>query len=265
MHNLINHADENKNLVVAFCNAHFKEIGANWCRHMDKLKIKNYIVFCLDQECFFYLHERGYNTFFLDYENAWSEWKERASTWAWRTQTILDLLEYQINVIHSDLDAVWQKDARELVSEDHHITSSSGTMPVRTRHKLGFTLCMGWIAFKSCKQTINMFKKIINKFPDSRFDDQVEFSKYLHEDITLNPYSITFPNEISYPDLFLTDGDLKLKVLSPDKIWRGGYTPNQWKKELYVWHPVIPGADYIKRTENARTMLKEKNLWIDAD
>jgi hypothetical protein len=214
--------------IVAFGNSRYKKIAHNWALHLQRHKIDNYTIYSLDQEIYDYLYKNNVNTELLSlniFENR---------VWAWRERVkfIHSLLNQNINVLHSDLDAVWLHNPLSLIERQYDIVSSTGTFPKDVYNKVGFTLCMGWIYYKSSSIVKELFQNILDKYSHENFDDQRNFNREL------------FDNS-SYKEL-------KLKILDQSTISRG--QPHD--KNTYVAHPL--SAKHCNREK----FLKSKNLWI---
>jgi L-rhamnose mutarotase len=213
--------------IIAFGNARYKRIAHNWAIYLRNHGINNYTIYSLDCEIYEYLIENKINTELLDL-NIFED-----KTWKWRERVkfVSALLNKGTSVLHSDLDAIWLKNPLSFIKEDNDIVASTGTYPKDIYKKIGFTVCMGWIYYKSSPIVKILLENTLNQGVNHNFDDQVEFNR----EIFNNPkYS-----------------SLNLKTLD-QSIISIGQTHNE---NTYVAHPLSP--KHIDREK----FLKSKNLW----
>lgn len=215
--------------IIAFGNSRYKRIAHNWVLYLQKHGIANYTIYSLDQDIYDYLVENEINTellpldIFEDGDHLWN-WRERL-------KFIFKLLNEGINVLHSDLDAIWLKNPLIFIEKDYDIVASTGTFPQNIYEKIGCTLCMGWIYYKSSTIIKELFQDILDKNTHDNFDDQIEFNHEIFNGKWQN---------------------LKLKTLDQSIISRGQHHD----VNTYVAHPLSP--KHIDREK----FLKSKNLWI---
>ena len=72
-----------------------------------------------------------------------------------------------------------QAATHNFILDKFHIVSSTGAFPEDINKKHGYTLCMGWIYYKSCDIVKQIFNNILSKHGDGGFDDQVIFNREL--------------------------------------------------------------------------------------
>ncbi|MDO7614708.1 MAG: glycosyltransferase family 77 protein [Crocinitomicaceae bacterium] len=215
--------------IISFGNYRYKRIAHNWALYLQRHKIENYTIYSLDQDIYDYLVENEINTELLPLDI----FEEGAHLWDWRERLkfIFKLLNEGINVLHSDLDAIWLKNPLDLVEEKYDLIASTGTFPQNIYEKIGCTLCMGWIYYKSSTIIKELFQDILDKNTHDNFDDQIEFNRKIFNGKWQN---------------------LKLKTLDQSIISRGQHHD----VNTYVAHPLSP--KHIDREK----LLKSKNLWI---
>jgi len=213
--------------IIAFGNRRYKRIAHNWALYLHQHNIKNYTIYSLDQDIYDYLVENKINTELLsiNYSSGKKWWKERV-------EYIYSLLNMGIDILHSDLDAVWQVNPLDFIEKDYDIVASTGTFPFDVYEKIGYTLCMGWIYYKSSDIVKELFQNILNKHKKKSFDDQIEFNRELF-------------NSSKYQEL-------KLKALDQSIISRD----KSHTKDTYVAHPLSD------RHIDREIFLKNKKLWI---
>lgn len=216
--------------IIAFGNSRYKRIAHNWALYLHRHGIENYTVYSLDQDIYDYLVKNKINTELLPLDI----FKGGDHLWRWRKRLkfIFKLLNENINVLHSDLDAVWLKNPLIFIEKDYDIVASTGTFPQNIYEKIGYTLCMGWIYYKSSTIVKQLFENILNKDIQVKFDDQIEFNLELF-------------NSTEYENL-------KLKTLDQSIVSRKQSHDNN----TYVHHPLS------QKSINREKFLKDKNLWI---
>ena len=213
--------------IIAFGDARYKRIAHNWAIYLRNHGINNYTIYSLDCEIHEYLIENKINTELLDLNIF------EGKTWKWRERVkfVSALLNRGISVLHSDLDAIWLKNPLSFIEEDNDIVASTGTYPKDIYKKIGFTVCMGWIYYKSSPIVKILLENTLNQGVNHNFDDQVEFNR----EIFNNPkYS-----------------SLNLKTLDQSIISRD----QPHNENTYVAHPL--SEKHIDREK----FLKSKNLW----
>jgi len=211
--------------IIAFGNSRYKRIAHNWALYLHQHNIDNYIIYSLDQGIYKYLIKNKINTELINLSgNNWN-WRERV-------KYIYSLLNTGIDILHSDLDAVWQANPLEFIEKDYDIIASTGSFPAGVSSRIGYTLCMGWIYYKSSTIVKKLFKNTLNRNLKGAFDDQREFNRELF-------------NGSRYKNL-------KLKTLDQSIVSR----EQPHSENTYVVHPVS------KKNIDREKFLKSKNLWI---
>ena len=215
--------------IISFGNYRYKRIAHNWALYLQRHKIENYTIYSLDQDIYDYLVENEINTELLPLDI----FEEGAHLWDWRERLkfIFKLLNEGINVLHSDLDAIWLKNPLDLVEEKYDLIASTGKFPQNIYKKIGYTLCMGWIYYKSSTIIKELFQDILDKNTHDNFDDQIEFNREIFNGNWQN---------------------LKLKTLDQSIISRAQPHDNN----TYVSHPLS------QKSIDREKFLKDKNLWI---
>lgn len=229
-------------MIVAFANSRYKRIALNWAEHLKLLSISDYRVYSLDDVCYDFLLAHQIKTQRLTSDMCINnEFDFRT-----RFEIISELLDSGNDIIHSDLDAIWLRDPSELIVDDYDIVASTGTFPVNTYRKIGFTLCMGWMYYKSNKAVRDLFKSI-NQKPINLRDDQVLFNNTLFN--THLQYKI---NDINSNIKEVKFDKFKIKVLDQKLISRD----KPKCEDTYICHPLSPKS--IDREQ----FLKKENLWL---
>lgn len=229
-------------MIVAFADYKYRRIALNWAEHLKLLNISDYVVYSLDNDCYDFLLNHQINTQRLESNvSVNNRFDFRA-----RFEIIFDLLKSGNDIIHSDLDAIWLRDPSEFIIGDYDIVASTGTFPPAIYKKIGFTLCMGWMYYKSNTAVKDVFSSI-NQKPINLRDDQVLFNEALFD--THLQYNIS---DIDSNIKEVKFDEFKIKVLDQELVSRN--IPRC--KDTYVCHPLSPKN--IDREE----FLKEENLWV---
>lgn len=228
--------------IISFCSFDYVEVAKNWVQYLCSHNIENYVIVAMDTETYNHLLEQEINTKLVHGEIL----KRSGTGWKFRFQTMYEMLK-DGNILHCDLDAIWLKDARNLLDNEHDIIASmdKGGWPPRAFEHLDFTMCMGWMFFKNNDNVKNIFEKILEK--ESDFDDQQEFNEYIVDNLKSNHIYIKNENE-----RILEVGDVKIRVLNETDVFRGNYN-----EASYVCHPLI------KKQANKQVQLKKRGLWYN--
>jgi len=214
--------------IIAFGNSRYKKIAHNWALYLKRHDINNYIIYSLDQDIYDYLVNHKINTELVNL----NMFNKNGYGWNSRMQFITQLLDKNIDVLHSDLDAIWLKNPLGFISDEFDVVASTGAFPRDINKKIGYTLCMGWIYYKSSSIVKQIFRNILSNHSENKFDDQVEFNREIF-------------NSQKYENL-------QLKVLDKNIISR----KNPHNDQTYVAHPLSP------KNIDRECFLKNKKLWV---
>jgi len=228
--------------IISFCSFDYVEVAKNWVQYLSNHNIENYVIVALDTETYNHLLKQKINTKLVHGEIL----KRSGTGWKFRFQTMYEMLK-DGNILHCDLDAIWLKDARNLLDDEHDIIASmdKGGWPPKAFEHLDFTMCMGWIFFRNNDNVKSIFEKILEK--ESDFDDQEEFNEYIIDNLKSNHIYIKNENE-----RILEVDDVKVRVLNETDVFRGNYN-----EASYVCHPLI------KKQANKQVQLKKRGLWYN--
>ena len=111
---------DNNFIVLGFADKRYKEIAINWVKYIDKLGIKNYVIVALDTEVFKYLTDLEINVIMCEGHIS----KKSGTGWRWRMDKIRELVDNSIDVLHSDLDAVWLRNPINVLDNFDIVASS---------------------------------------------------------------------------------------------------------------------------------------------
>ena len=157
---------------------------------------------------------------------------------------VYEVVDNSIDVLHSDLDAVWLRNPL-CVLDNFDIVASSvkSGFPTDTRNRWGFTICMGWIFYRATKNVSSLLCKIFDGTKD--YDDQTEFNNYLSSNISLDEM-----NKLQCGSREFKIQDIDIKILNSEIIKRGDYN-----ESALVCHPMM------KKKADCKTQLKRRGLW----
>lgn len=233
---------DNNLIIISCANYGYIRVAINWARHLSALDISGYIVFALDKKSYDILSNENINTLLFEIDA-----KDWGALMYYKMRIPYEILKINIDVLWSDLDAVWLRNPLEYINiPDCDIIGSivehEKAWPPTVREVWKFTICTGWIYFRNTHPTKNMLCNILEVTPFS--SDQKVFNEYL---LKQNPL-ITHMQDGSR--LLKTD-QFTIKVLSSLVINRGNYL-----KDLYVCHPLSE-----KNGFDTEKVLRREGLW----
>lgn len=243
--------DDNNTVIVVFGNYQYKKVILAWLKLVERLDIRNYLVVSLDKELYDLLKQKGYHTYLSEYSGPVEQ------LWAFRTNILKSILEFGLNVVHSDADAFWINNPIPSYFEksQHDILFSQGTyFPQEVHKKWGFVLCCGLVYYKSNHKVIKLLSEIVNNIGEYGNDDQKALNCILHDTIDWNfdnsndEYSLkTNDKQFRCFTEILTGFGGVLKVgLLPHKLFQRIPEVND---DVYVIH------HYTAKTEKAKIDL----------
>lgn len=244
--------------IIALSNFRYREVALNWVKHVEKLGIENYEIVCTDELCHEYLKKRGVEASL--WETAASSetrftikdkikcglrWvvkrtlgggrksadKGNKYSLIWKLIAARNFLRNGYDTLLSDTDALWLKDPIQdlFYSHSNDVIAStvwaSNAFPPKFREKYGYTLCTGWIGFKSNPKVIAYLDRVLAEAEKQKErSDQRAFNHFL---MSRNP-------TIRKSDLgnVFTADDVSILALRQELVKRGEYVQG-----TYVWHP----------------------------
>ena len=158
--------------VVTFCNADYVKLAVPWVRNLERTGVRDYVVAATDEIAQAELTKQGVNTRLVN--GVFS--KDQKYVFANRLNVIHQYLKDGVDVVHSDLDAIWKRNILpELDDPEVDLYISQGTVfPQRHFKKHGFVVCSGFYYAKSNERVVNFFaalKKFIGEVR-SPYNDQ---------------------------------------------------------------------------------------------
>jgi hypothetical protein len=158
-----------KTMIITFCNKEYKSVAPHWVMKIKELG-QAYIVIASDEDTYEYLKARNIRTNLHPHKGG--------SFWKYRMEVVYELLCQGNDVIHSDLDAFWEKN----LSLDHSSVDmwfSQGTVsPAEHVNRHGFVLCCGLFSVKSNDRTKEFFHTYLENFPEG-VEDQAHINRTL--------------------------------------------------------------------------------------
>jgi len=137
----------------------------NWICAMERLKITNYIIICLDTYTFNHLKKFTKNLYLDEKINV----TQKRYLWEKRMIAVDQLLEIGYNVILSDLDAIWKEDPHKSILDNKDdivcevIFVPLGSQPRRPQmllnDKRSIMLCPGFILIRNSNKTKRFWKE----------------------------------------------------------------------------------------------------------
>ena len=151
--------------VVTFCNADYVKLAVPWVRNLERTGVRDYVVAATDEIAQAELTKQGVNTRLVN--GVFS--KDQKYVFASRLNVIHQYLKDGVDVVHSDLDAIWKRNILpELDDPEVDLYISQGTVwPQEHFEKHGFVMCSGFYYAKSNESVVDFFTALL-KFIDER-------------------------------------------------------------------------------------------------
>lgn len=136
-----------------------------WIKKLGHSKInKNYLkVYCFDRGSANFCDNSNIPHVLLNKQPL-----DRRQVWIERCKVFLELTREGLDFVHSDLDALWDKDIRKYLSKkkrkkDFDIAFSCGTYnPPSTWKLYGFVLCAGLFYSQSSNKTMRFWERVLD-------------------------------------------------------------------------------------------------------
>jgi len=196
MNKTLDLVNNNKVIIVAFANIAYRDVIVNWIFAMEKLKITNFVIICLDKELEVYLKKIDIPTLFCPCENNLN------TLWVHRIIVIQKILSLGYHVIHSDADAVWIKNPIPTFIENQpfDLIFSQGTIwPLDVYNTWKLVLCCGFFYVKSNPKTLAFFIELKTQV-EIEGDDQLSLNRLLFKKIKKwkikDSYNLTYNKKI---------------------------------------------------------------------
>lgn len=193
---LLKRADERKienRLLIAFSDRKYLGVLLNWLIAIHRLGIRNYLVVSLDETIHAFLTERGFPSVLIKMDGPLHD------LWRLRLVILRELCAHGLDVIHSDIDAIWLRNPiPEYFSRDaDHLVISQGTAwPYDVVARQGFVLCCGLFYLRSSNASKALLDDMLRNIALTN-DDQTSLNYLIHASVTWdrqlkNPYEFVF-------------------------------------------------------------------------
>ncbi len=248
-------------IIIAFVNDLYIPIFKMWYRLFRRYGLTNYLIFATDQKSYDYLDANNINACYLPFNK--TEFK-RGELWVMRVEVVHTLIKAGINVIHTDIDAFWLKNAMSVLQESNNdlVISRDNGIPVEAGKAWGFTMCCGFYLMRSNARTCRFVDRYLAR------------TRIVMDDQRALNYMILEAGDKwrelgnAGASIHVKQYDLNVSTLSYDFVARGGVRP-----DAYVFHPWLaaPGDIYkkvllaIKLLEDfpsARAGLWHSKAWV---
>ena len=157
----------NQKKVITFGNADYVKLAPIWKRELEKTGVHDYVVIATDKIAYAKLVEQGLNAKLIKQDGKFN--------FARRLNVIRQYLEAGVDVVHSDLDAIWKRNILPHLNDpevDLYISQGT-THPREHFEKHGFVLCCGFYYAKSNEGVLNFFEALVKLIDEQKeHDDQ---------------------------------------------------------------------------------------------
>jgi len=253
----LNLSQELSPIILVFADWNYLDILKNWITGMKRLHLDNFIIVSLDMNIYNFLVENGYKTILLENKGNLS------ALWCIRISVFKYLVDFGIDFIHSDADAVWLKNPIPDFYEPYRsfdILISQGTIWPEPVFKLwGFVLCCGFFMMRSTEFTKSLLDKLGTHVMTTG-DDQISLncvvaSQDMQWHYTSSAYLSIGKYRLLCSDDLITGKGNKISIaVLPFKKFPRLYIPNT---EPYVSHILTP-----KENDAKREVLKKAGMWF---
>lgn len=162
-------------LVVTFSSGKYLPLLEPWLQQLNQLAIRRVKVFCLDSIAYSWCESKKVVATRVEWDGGWRDLCVQ------RIRIFNQLLAAGEEFIHSDLDAIWIKNALQFGSANKRaedLIFSQGTdWPLDAHERWGFVLCCGWFWIKPTPAARRFFGAL--KVDDENGDDQIAVNRQL--------------------------------------------------------------------------------------
>lgn len=166
-----------RHLVLVTVNHEYHEVFLNWliyyqrvCKTLDHLQVLS-----LDKSTMDFMRKRGISAL-----EPPVNLRDRHAIWSYRMGMINKYLEVGIDIVQTDIDAIWLQDPFPWFRSEAGIVGSQGKFPPAAAKVWGTAFCMGFMYFKSSpvsRHFLNDFVETLRSSPSP--DDQRDFNLLL--------------------------------------------------------------------------------------
>lgn len=159
-------------IIVTFFNHNYRNLAKIWCEQMEKKNITNYVIIASEQSAYDALKDNNFNLGLRV--------KIEKNFWTYEITVTKMIFDYGVDVIHSDLDAIWKEDATQHMTDkniDLYFSQGLG-FPKDVFNKNGFCMCYGFWFLRNNERT----QKLFNDWVEDSFktyDHQISINRLL--------------------------------------------------------------------------------------
>ncbi len=249
-------------LPVVVVSDPYASLLRNWIAHMHRLGITRFLVVAMDDAIETRLEGQGMVIARASFDGSAPDfWLRRMLVWR-------HLIEIGVDIIQSDIDALWFRDLVKdfRVDQPFDLLCSQGTLhPMEAVERWGFVLCTGLMWVRACPPSVKFFDAFASRGQQVlQSDDQVVMNNLLAdlrmawEKAGVQPHAIHFDGEsfLTFPHtLWGTALELGLRVgLLPHNLFPRLPVPGT---NAIVMHLLRPEDDTDRIEE-----LKTANCWL---
>jgi hypothetical protein len=212
----------------------------NWIAHVHRLGITRFLVVAMDDAMDARLRGQGMVVARANFDGSAADfWLRRMLVWR-------HLIKMGVDVIQSDIDALWFRDPMKTLPVDQpfDLLCTQGTLhPMAAVQRWGFVLCTGLMWIRSCPPSVKFFDTFADHGQQVlQSDDQAVLNNLLADSGLLWEKTGTKASPIEFDGVSFDTYPRTLWGLIPDIGLRVGMLPHDFFPRLPV-----SGADVIVR------------------
>jgi hypothetical protein len=253
-------------IIVGMCNYGFLDLILMWTGFLERLDIKNYLIFTPDRRLYARLREEKINTYLIECNEEMPSSKQDFRTPGFNKLTYLKmyvvygLLRHGLNVLFSDVDTIWFGNPEEdlKAGDDFDLQIQLDTHDFRLKEPVPeLRYNTGIIYAKSGEKTVSFFRKILEKMLETPgMDDQTCLNEVIKEN--RDWISISAPGSRSTGD----ETRLQMGVLDPLRFPNGYiYFRDRFNYTRFNASPVIVHANFFGSLDEKAEILRMFGCW----
>ncbi len=251
-----------KDIIQIVCNKGALTLAHNLVLSIEKLGLKNYILFAFDKESYNSMLSNNIQVFYDESINCDQKFgkfgtAQFKNVTNYKFVPLLKLLKKGYNVLFVDADIVFIKNPFPFFNKGFDISIQYGQGEIINEEYLNTKqnpiglggdkynyLCTGFFYVQSNQRSINFFEKALQCLLDN--SDKVEFD-----------------DQDAFNEVFQKNrSNIKLDVLEPYLFPNGGVFTRESKfKDMCRKDPVILHANYVFGLQNKIKLFKEIDMW----
>jgi hypothetical protein len=243
--------------IVGFVNQNYVEIARNWLVAIDRLGLgRRALLVTLDEAA-----QRALSSSDVRLLHRPLLSGDLNDLWVHRVKVLSELLLSGIDVVHSDVDAVWLSDPLpEMSGSSLDLVFSQGTVwPPDVHRNRGFVMCCGLYFVRNSPGARLFFKRFAERVAIER-DDQAALNRLLDE--WLGEWAIREPYRVRFGSVEFVCSRVMMLASGPDLSV--GVLPHHSYPRLMsglegvmVAHPLSG-----QTSEETRAVLRQGGLWF---